>query len=155
MRVFGQLCSPPTKTSPLLSSGAQRNSCFALDSTVLVVTTAPEGGSSALVTAPHVCENQNNRIGLRLRSSGRVLHPFNFREGAVCQWLGDVRVCACVSSMAPRAVWLLVALSAVLNVRSCCAFRCPAICRCSQHTFQCSRDTQLASRAAARAVARL
>ncbi|CAG09465.1 unnamed protein product [Tetraodon nigroviridis] len=58
--------------------------------------------------------------------------------------------------MAPRAVWLLVALSAVLNVRSCCAFSCPAICRCSQHTFQCSRDTQLAPRAAAaRAVARL
>uniref|UniRef100_A0A674P752 Thyrotropin receptor n=1 Tax=Takifugu rubripes TaxID=31033 RepID=A0A674P752_TAKRU len=57
--------------------------------------------------------------------------------------------------MAPRAVWLLVALSAVLNVRSCCAFSCPAICRCSQHTFQCSRDTQLASRPAARAVPRL
>ncbi|XP_075932975.1 lutropin-choriogonadotropic hormone receptor [Anarhichas minor] len=57
--------------------------------------------------------------------------------------------------MAPRAVWLLVALSGVLNVRSCWAYTCPAICRCSADTFQCSRDTQLASRAGARFVPRL
>uniref|UniRef100_A0A3Q3SX67 Thyrotropin receptor n=1 Tax=Mastacembelus armatus TaxID=205130 RepID=A0A3Q3SX67_9TELE len=47
--------------------------------------------------------------------------------------------------MAPRAVWLLVALSLVLNVRSSWAYTCPTICRCSADTFQCSRDTQLAS----------
>ncbi|XP_049927047.1 lutropin-choriogonadotropic hormone receptor-like [Epinephelus moara] len=57
--------------------------------------------------------------------------------------------------MAPRAVWLLVALSGVLNVRSCWAYTCPAICRCSADTFQCSRDTQLASRAEAASVPRL
>lgn len=106
-------------------------------------------------------QKQNNRIVLRLRSGDRVLHPFNFSGRSVFRWRGGVCVCVCmrscapVSSMAPRAVWLLVALSAVVNVRSCCAFSCPAICRCSQHSFQCSRDTQLASRAAARAVARL
>ncbi|KAM9345206.1 lutropin-choriogonadotropic hormone receptor-like [Symphorus nematophorus] len=58
--------------------------------------------------------------------------------------------------MAPRAVCLLlVALSGVLDVRTCCAFTCPTICRCSADTFQCSRATQLASRAAAPAVPRL
>ncbi|XP_034754099.1 lutropin-choriogonadotropic hormone receptor [Etheostoma cragini] len=57
--------------------------------------------------------------------------------------------------MAPRAVWLLVALSGVLHVRSCWAYACPAICRCSADTFQCSRDTQLASRARAASVPRL
>ncbi|XP_069001034.1 lutropin-choriogonadotropic hormone receptor-like [Embiotoca jacksoni] len=57
--------------------------------------------------------------------------------------------------MAPRAVWLLVALSGVLNVRSCWAYTCPAICRCTADTFQCSRDTQLASRTAAASVLRL
>lgn len=60
-----------------------------------------------------------------------------------------------VSRMAPRAVWLLVALSGVLHVRSCWAYTCPAICRCSADTFQCSRDTQLASRARATPVPRL
>ncbi|KAM7385742.1 hypothetical protein PAMP_001802 [Pampus punctatissimus] len=53
--------------------------------------------------------------------------------------------------MAPWAVWVLVALSGVLDVRSCWAFTCPAICRCRPDTLQCSRDTQLASRAAAAA----
>ncbi|XP_042357785.1 lutropin-choriogonadotropic hormone receptor-like [Plectropomus leopardus] len=57
--------------------------------------------------------------------------------------------------MAPRAVWLLVALSGVLNVHSCWAYTCPAICRCSADTFQCSRDTQLASRTGATSVPRL
>nr|XP_046257337.1 LOW QUALITY PROTEIN: lutropin-choriogonadotropic hormone receptor-like [Scatophagus argus] len=57
--------------------------------------------------------------------------------------------------MAPRAVWLLVALSGVLNVRSCWAFTCPTICHCGADTFQCSRDTQLASRAGATSVPRL
>ncbi|TDH01154.1 hypothetical protein EPR50_G00177230 [Perca flavescens] len=57
--------------------------------------------------------------------------------------------------MAPRAVWLLVALSGVLHVRSCWAYTCPAICRCSADTFQCSRDTQLASRARVTPVLRL
>ncbi|KAK2921991.1 hypothetical protein Q8A73_001476 [Channa argus] len=57
--------------------------------------------------------------------------------------------------MAPRAVWLLVALSVVLKVRSCCAYTCPAICRCSPDTFQCSRDTQVAPGAAATFVPRL
>ncbi|XP_070833497.1 lutropin-choriogonadotropic hormone receptor-like [Chaetodon trifascialis] len=57
--------------------------------------------------------------------------------------------------MAPRAVLLLVALSGVLNVRSCWAFTCPTICRCSADTFQCSRDTQLASRARTTSVPRL
>uniref|UniRef100_A0A665WUR2 G-protein coupled receptors family 1 profile domain-containing protein n=1 Tax=Echeneis naucrates TaxID=173247 RepID=A0A665WUR2_ECHNA len=45
--------------------------------------------------------------------------------------------------MAPRAVWLLVSLSGVLAVRSCWAYSCPAICRCSADTFGCSRDSQL------------
>ncbi|XP_078128694.1 lutropin-choriogonadotropic hormone receptor [Sander vitreus] len=57
--------------------------------------------------------------------------------------------------MAPRAVWLLVALSGVLHVRSCWAYTCPAICHCTADTFQCSRDTQLASRARATPVPRL
>ncbi|XP_062285866.1 lutropin-choriogonadotropic hormone receptor-like [Scomber scombrus] len=57
--------------------------------------------------------------------------------------------------MAPRVVWVLVALSGVLNVRSCWAYTCPTICRCSTDTIQCSRDTQLASRAAATSVLRL
>uniref|UniRef100_A0A3P9QIU0 Luteinizing hormone/choriogonadotropin receptor n=1 Tax=Poecilia reticulata TaxID=8081 RepID=A0A3P9QIU0_POERE len=57
--------------------------------------------------------------------------------------------------MAPQAVWLLVALSAVLKLRSCWAYTCPAICRCSADTFQCSRDTQLASRTAATSALRL
>ncbi|XP_054885082.1 lutropin-choriogonadotropic hormone receptor-like [Poeciliopsis prolifica] len=57
--------------------------------------------------------------------------------------------------MAPRAVWLLVALSAVLKLRACWAYTCPAICRCSADTFQCNRDTQLASRTAATSVLRL
>ncbi|XP_040905133.1 lutropin-choriogonadotropic hormone receptor-like [Toxotes jaculatrix] len=60
-----------------------------------------------------------------------------------------------VSRMAPWAVWLLVALSGVLNVRSCWAYTCPAICRCSADTFQCSKDTQLASRAGETSVHRL
>uniref|UniRef100_A0A7N6B362 Thyrotropin receptor n=1 Tax=Anabas testudineus TaxID=64144 RepID=A0A7N6B362_ANATE len=46
--------------------------------------------------------------------------------------------------MAPRAVRLQVALCVLLTLRSCGAFTCPAICRCSADTFQCSRDTQLA-----------
>uniref|UniRef100_A0A3P8T2T2 Thyrotropin receptor n=1 Tax=Amphiprion percula TaxID=161767 RepID=A0A3P8T2T2_AMPPE len=50
--------------------------------------------------------------------------------------------------MAPRAVWLLVLLSGVLDVRPCWAYDCPTICRCTADTFQCSRDTQLASRTA-------
>ncbi|XP_038136057.1 lutropin-choriogonadotropic hormone receptor-like [Cyprinodon tularosa] len=57
--------------------------------------------------------------------------------------------------MAPRAVWLLVALSTVLKLRSCWAYTCPAICRCSADTFQCSRHTQLASGTAATSVLRL
>ncbi|XP_073337908.1 lutropin-choriogonadotropic hormone receptor-like [Pagrus major] len=57
--------------------------------------------------------------------------------------------------MAPRAVWLLVALSGVLHARSCCAFTCPTICRCSADTFHCSRATQLASRAGPASVTRL
>ncbi|XP_047206778.1 lutropin-choriogonadotropic hormone receptor-like isoform X2 [Girardinichthys multiradiatus] len=57
--------------------------------------------------------------------------------------------------MAPWAVWLLVALSAVLKLRSCWAYTCPAICLCSRDTFECSRDTQLASRTAATSVLRL
>ncbi|KAF3842223.1 hypothetical protein F7725_024174 [Dissostichus mawsoni] len=52
-----------------------------------------------------------------------------------------------VSGMAPRAVWLLLALSGVLSARSCWAYSCPAICRCRADTLRCSRDTQLASRA--------
>ncbi|XP_024916619.1 lutropin-choriogonadotropic hormone receptor isoform X2 [Cynoglossus semilaevis] len=57
--------------------------------------------------------------------------------------------------MAPWAVWLLLAVSSVLAVRSCCAYTCPTICRCSEHSFQCSRDTQLLSRARAVSVSRL
>uniref|UniRef100_A0A3B5B1B9 Thyrotropin receptor n=1 Tax=Stegastes partitus TaxID=144197 RepID=A0A3B5B1B9_9TELE len=57
--------------------------------------------------------------------------------------------------MAPRAVWLLVALSGVLDVRPCWASSCPTICRCSADTFRCSRDTQLASRTPQAAVLRL
>ncbi|XP_029305119.1 lutropin-choriogonadotropic hormone receptor-like isoform X2 [Cottoperca gobio] len=57
--------------------------------------------------------------------------------------------------MAPRAVWLLVVFSGVLLVCSCWAYTCPSICRCSADTFECSRDTQLASRARAASVPRL
>nr|ADE08460.1 luteinizing hormone receptor [Pseudolabrus sieboldi] len=57
--------------------------------------------------------------------------------------------------MALRAVWLLVALSCVLNARSCWAYTCHTICRCSTDTFQCSRDTQLASLSGATSVPRL
>ncbi|KAM8859092.1 lutropin-choriogonadotropic hormone receptor isoform 2-T2 [Spinachia spinachia] len=57
--------------------------------------------------------------------------------------------------MAPRAVWLLVAVCACLRARSCRAYTCPAICRCRADTFQCSRDTQLASGPAAASVRRL
>ncbi|KAM9364409.1 lutropin-choriogonadotropic hormone receptor-like [Pholidichthys leucotaenia] len=57
--------------------------------------------------------------------------------------------------MAARAFWLLLALSGVVNVRSCCAFTCPTICRCSADSFECSRDTQLASRTAAAPAPRL
>ncbi|XP_039995997.1 LOW QUALITY PROTEIN: lutropin-choriogonadotropic hormone receptor-like [Xiphias gladius] len=57
--------------------------------------------------------------------------------------------------MAPWAVWLLISISGVLNVRSCWAYTCPAICRCSVDTFQCSRDTQLASRTRTTSVHRL
>ncbi|XP_037321950.2 lutropin-choriogonadotropic hormone receptor [Pungitius pungitius] len=57
--------------------------------------------------------------------------------------------------MAPRAVWLLVAVSAVLSARSRWVYTCPAICRCDADTFQCTRDTQLASGAAATSVRRI
>ncbi|XP_071383511.1 lutropin-choriogonadotropic hormone receptor-like [Centroberyx affinis] len=57
--------------------------------------------------------------------------------------------------MAPRAVWLLVALFGILTLRSCWAYTCPAICRCSVDSFHCTRDTQLASRAPAPFVTRL
>ncbi|XP_030604451.1 lutropin-choriogonadotropic hormone receptor [Archocentrus centrarchus] len=57
--------------------------------------------------------------------------------------------------MASRAVWLLFALSGVLNARSCCAYTCPAICQCTADSFQCSRDTQLASRTGPTSVLRL
>ncbi|XP_029962178.1 lutropin-choriogonadotropic hormone receptor [Salarias fasciatus] len=50
--------------------------------------------------------------------------------------------------MALRALRLLGALCALAAARSCCAFTCPAICRCSADTFQCSKDTQLASQTA-------
>uniref|UniRef100_A0AAX7UN44 G-protein coupled receptors family 1 profile domain-containing protein n=1 Tax=Astatotilapia calliptera TaxID=8154 RepID=A0AAX7UN44_ASTCA len=57
--------------------------------------------------------------------------------------------------MALRAVWLLFALSCVLNARSCCAYTCPAICRCTADSFQCSKETQLASRTGPTSVLRL
>ncbi|XP_040035444.2 lutropin-choriogonadotropic hormone receptor isoform X1 [Gasterosteus aculeatus] len=57
--------------------------------------------------------------------------------------------------MAPRGVCLLLALSAALSARSCCAYTCPAVCRCRADTFQCSGDTQRASGAAAASVRRL
>lgn len=60
-----------------------------------------------------------------------------------------------VSRMAPRGVCLLLALSAALSARSCCAYTCPAVCRCRADTFQCSGDTQRASGAAAASVRRL
>uniref|UniRef100_A0A668TJJ3 G-protein coupled receptors family 1 profile domain-containing protein n=1 Tax=Oreochromis aureus TaxID=47969 RepID=A0A668TJJ3_OREAU len=57
--------------------------------------------------------------------------------------------------MALREVWLLFALSGVLNARSCCAYTCPAICRCTADSFQCSKETQLASRTGPTSVLRL
>nr|ACB13176.1 luteinizing hormone receptor [Hippoglossus hippoglossus] len=47
---------------------------------------------------------------------------------------------------AVRLYGLLAALCWLLDVRSCGAYKCPSICRCSPDTFQCSRDSQLASR---------
>ncbi|CAJ1067455.1 luteinizing hormone receptor [Xyrichtys novacula] len=57
--------------------------------------------------------------------------------------------------MALRVVWLLLALSSVWSARSCWAHTCPTICRCSSDTFQCSRDTQLASPSRPKSVPRL
>ncbi|XP_072247270.1 lutropin-choriogonadotropic hormone receptor-like [Leuresthes tenuis] len=57
--------------------------------------------------------------------------------------------------MAPRAVWLLVTLSCALNVCPGWSYTCPTICRCTADTFQCNRDTQLASRTGATSVLRL
>uniref|UniRef100_A0A3Q3F368 Luteinizing hormone/choriogonadotropin receptor n=1 Tax=Labrus bergylta TaxID=56723 RepID=A0A3Q3F368_9LABR len=57
--------------------------------------------------------------------------------------------------MVSRVIWLLVMLTGVLCARSSRAHTCPAICSCSQNTFQCNRDTQLASRGAATSVTRL
>ncbi|XP_068183015.1 lutropin-choriogonadotropic hormone receptor-like [Antennarius striatus] len=57
--------------------------------------------------------------------------------------------------MSPLVIWLLIALSGVLNARSCRAFTCPAVCRCSTDSFQCSSDTQLASAPGAAAGSRL
>ncbi|XP_019943328.2 lutropin-choriogonadotropic hormone receptor [Paralichthys olivaceus] len=57
---------------------------------------------------------------------------------------------------AVRLCGLLAALCGLLDVRSCGAYTCPRICRCSPDTFQCSRDSQLASRrTASRSMARL
>ncbi|XP_029553504.1 lutropin-choriogonadotropic hormone receptor-like isoform X1 [Salmo trutta] len=59
--------------------------------------------------------------------------------------------------MAPalRTVWVLLALSGVLNVRSCWTFTCPSICECSMKSdtcsteagekLSCTRETQLRS----------
>ncbi|XP_060943243.1 lutropin-choriogonadotropic hormone receptor-like [Limanda limanda] len=44
-----------------------------------------------------------------------------------------------------RLCGLLAALCWLLDVRSCESYRCPSICLCSPDTFQCSRDSQLAS----------
>nr|XP_046210688.1 lutropin-choriogonadotropic hormone receptor-like isoform X1 [Oncorhynchus gorbuscha] len=62
---------------------------------------------------------------------------------------------------APRTVWVLLALSGVLNVRSCWTFTCPSICECSMKSdtcttngretgekLSCTRETQLRSRGA-------
>uniref|UniRef100_A0A3Q3AZ49 Luteinizing hormone/choriogonadotropin receptor n=1 Tax=Kryptolebias marmoratus TaxID=37003 RepID=A0A3Q3AZ49_KRYMA len=57
--------------------------------------------------------------------------------------------------MAPRVVWLLLALSGVLSARVCGAYTCPSICRCTTDSFQCDRDTQLAPRTGATSVLRL
>ncbi|XP_020351430.2 lutropin-choriogonadotropic hormone receptor [Oncorhynchus kisutch] len=59
---------------------------------------------------------------------------------------------------APRTVWVLLALSGVLNVRSCWTFTCPSICECSMKSdtcttngretgekLSCTRETQLRS----------
>ncbi|XP_071250461.1 lutropin-choriogonadotropic hormone receptor-like [Salvelinus alpinus] len=61
----------------------------------------------------------------------------------------------------PRTVWVLLALSGVLNVRSCWTFTCPSICECSMKSdtcstngretgekLSCTRETQLRSRVA-------
>lgn len=47
MSVFGQLCSPPTTTSPLFSSAVRETPALHFtDSRVVAVTTAPEGSSA-------------------------------------------------------------------------------------------------------------
>uniref|UniRef100_A0A4W5K1Y9 Uncharacterized protein n=1 Tax=Hucho hucho TaxID=62062 RepID=A0A4W5K1Y9_9TELE len=45
--------------------------------------------------------------------------------------------------MAParRTVWVLLALSCVLNLRSCWTFTCPSICKCSLKSDTCYKDT--------------
>uniref|UniRef100_A0A673YAL2 Luteinizing hormone/choriogonadotropin receptor n=1 Tax=Salmo trutta TaxID=8032 RepID=A0A673YAL2_SALTR len=62
--------------------------------------------------------------------------------------------------MAParQTVWVLLALSGVLNLRSCWTFTCPSICKCSFKSdtcykdtgekLSCTRETQLKSQAA-------
>uniref|UniRef100_A0AAZ3SX68 G-protein coupled receptors family 1 profile domain-containing protein n=1 Tax=Oncorhynchus tshawytscha TaxID=74940 RepID=A0AAZ3SX68_ONCTS len=46
--------------------------------------------------------------------------------------------------MAParRTVWVLLALSGVLNLRSCWTFTCPSICTCSLKSDTCYKDTR-------------
>ncbi|CAG6017467.1 unnamed protein product [Menidia menidia] len=57
--------------------------------------------------------------------------------------------------MAPQKVWLLLVLSTVLKVRPCWTYTCPTICHCTADTFQCNRETQLASRTGATSVFQL
>ncbi|XP_038838728.1 lutropin-choriogonadotropic hormone receptor-like, partial [Salvelinus namaycush] len=40
----------------------------------------------------------------------------------------------------PQTVWVLLALSGVLNVRSCWTFTCPSICECSMKSDTCSTN---------------
>ncbi|KAM4607261.1 lutropin-choriogonadotropic hormone receptor-like [Polymixia lowei] len=47
--------------------------------------------------------------------------------------------------MAPGTIWLVVALSGVLNMQSCRTYSCPPICRCTADTFHCTQETQLGS----------
>uniref|UniRef100_A0AAZ3P585 G-protein coupled receptors family 1 profile domain-containing protein n=1 Tax=Oncorhynchus tshawytscha TaxID=74940 RepID=A0AAZ3P585_ONCTS len=41
-----------------------------------------------------------------------------------------------------RTVWVLLALSGVLNLRSCWTFTCPSICTCSLKSDTCYKDTR-------------
>lgn len=155
------LCSPPTKTSHILQLSCprggkinkrndERKKRFRLFDFALAITTAPEGNRrrppKPAESPPGVSDcSRLLKTAATSTTVSNCLH--NCLRGGFLFHSSRV-VSRCHTLMARRAVGLLLGLTAVLAARSCCALSCPAICRCGARTFQCSRDTQLASGAA-------